>query len=103
MMIMIALVATWMAGYSRHQPLATTSVCKKEQGQAKPKGNVKPHIAYCKALQRVYNIAFRTMYCSQTNTKSIVVEEAQQLGMGARKPGCKQTRQDDQDRHHPSF
>jgi hypothetical protein len=42
--------ATCKAGQPRHQP---HQVCKKEQGKAKRKGNVKPDIEYHTALERV--------------------------------------------------
>jgi hypothetical protein len=58
-------------------------MCKKEQAKAKRKGSVKPDIACRIALKRVYNIAFRTLYCTQANTLSMAMKEALQLGMGA--------------------
>jgi hypothetical protein len=70
-------------------------VCKKEHGKAKRKGNVKPNISYHTSLKHVYNIAFRTVYCSQTKTHSMAMEEALPLGMGTREPGCEQARKDD--------
>jgi hypothetical protein len=74
----------------------------KEQGKANRKGSMKPDTAYQIDLKWSINIAFRTMYCSQTNTQPMAMEEALTLGTGTREPGREQTRKNDQRRLHPS-